>query len=209
VTLQIWTINQLKQKTGNSLMAKIILQNVRCSYVFVNERRKKDNGEDGSYSVQILLPKDDPQVKKLKKMIDETLTANFGADATKKRGKFKLPIRDPESEHEDKDGEEYEGVYFMNANSSKKKPGIVNRNNEPADQDDIEEYCYSGAYFHVSVNVYSFPAKDGGKPGIALGLNNVMLRKKGERLDGSVAATSEFSDFAEGSDSSSEDDDWT
>ena len=87
-------------------------------------------------------------------------------------------------------------MYFFNANGGK-KPGIVNRNNEPADQDDIDELCYSGAYFHISVNVYGFDAKDGGKPGVAVGLNNVMLRKKGERLDGSVAATSEFEDYAE------------
>ncbi len=28
-------------------MAKIIIQNVRCSYVFVTEPRKGENGEDG------------------------------------------------------------------------------------------------------------------------------------------------------------------
>jgi len=33
-----------------------------------------------------------------------------------------------------------------------------------------------------------------------------MLRKKGPRLDGSVAATSEFEDYAEGSDSFDDDD---
>lgn len=186
-------------------MSKIILQNVRGSYVFVNERRKKENGEDGSYSIQVIIPKDDPQIKRLKKLIDEALVNKFGAEATKKRGKYKLPLRDGD---EERDGEEYEGMYFMNINSSKKKPGIVNRNNEPADEDDIEEYCYSGAYFHVSANVYAFDGKDGGKPGIAMGLNNVMLRKKGERLDGSVAATSEFSDFAGGDETDSNDDDW-
>ena len=31
-----------------------------------------------------------------------------------------------------------------------------------------------------------------------MGLNNLMLRKKGDRLDGSVAATSEFADFGDG-----------
>jgi hypothetical protein len=188
-------------------MGKMVIQNVRCSYVFVKEPRKKEDGTDGKYSVQILLPKNDPQVKKVKAMIDAALTEKFGADATKKRGKYKLPLRDGD---EERDSEEYEGMYFMNANGGR-KPGIVNRNNEPADIDDMEEYCYSGAYFHVSCNFYGFPAKDGGKPGVALGLNNVMLRKKGDRLDGSVSATSEFSDYA-GGESEGEDgddgDDW-
>lgn len=183
-------------------MAKIILQNVRCSYVFVQNPRKKEGGEDGKYGVQILLPKDDPQVKKLNSIVKKTLVEKFGEEATKKLGKFKLPVRDGDDE---RDGEEYEGVFFMNANSGK-KPGIVNRNNEPADQDDIEELCYSGAYFHVSINVYAFKSTDGGKPGVALGLNNLMLRKKGERLDGSVSATSEFADFGSSDDDFDDDD---
>ena len=187
-------------------MAKIILQDVRCSYVFVKSPRKKDNGEDGKYSVQILIDKTDKeQISKIRRAIDTTLVDGFGADATKKRGKYKLPLRDGD---EERDGEEYEGMFFMNANSGR-KPGLVNKNNEPADLDDIEEYCYSGAYFHVSMNVYSYPARDGGKPGVALGLNNVMLRKKGDRLDGTTSASSDFSEFATASDETdNNDDDW-
>ena len=174
-------------------MAKMILQNVRCSFVFVTQPRKKDDGTDGKYGVQIVISKDDPQVKKFNKLVDQALEEKHGTQALKKKSRYKLPLRDGD---EERDGEEYENMYFFNANGGK-KPGIVNRNNEPADQDDIDELCYSGAYFHISVNVYGFDAKDGGKPGVAVGLNNVMLRKKGERLDGSVAATSEFEDYAE------------
>ena len=174
-------------------MAKMILQNVRCSFVFVTEPRKKENGETGNYSVQVLLPKNDPQAKKFEKLVEHALVEKHGSDAAKKKGRYKLPMRDGD---EERDGEEYEGMYFFNCNGGK-KPGIVNRNNETADTDDLDELCYSGAYFHVSVNVYGFYAKDGGKPGVAVGLNNLMLRKKGVRLDGSVAATSEFEEYAE------------
>ena len=177
-------------------MAKMILQNVRGSFVFVTEPRKKENGEKGNYSVQVLLPKDDPQVKKFNKLVEQALAEKHGVQAVNKKGRYKLPLRDGD---EERDGEEYEGMYFFNANGGK-KPGIVNKENEPADIDDLEELCYSGAYFHVSVNVYGFDAKDGGKPGVAVGLNNLMLRKNGPRLDGSVAATSEFEDYAEGDD---------
>ena len=172
-------------------MSKIILQDTRCSYVFVNQEKK-----DGGYGVQPLVKKGSPLHKKLEKMVDKVLVDKFGQDALKKKARYKLPLRDGD---EERDGEEYEDHIFFNANSGK-KPGIVNRNNEPADVDDIEEYCYSGAYFHVSINFYGFEAKEGGKPGIAVGLNNIMLRKKGERLDGTVSATSDFSDFAEDED---------
>lgn len=183
-------------------MAKMILQNVRGSFVFVNQPRKKENGEDGGYGIQVLIPKNDPQIKRFEKLVDQALEEKHGSAALSKKARYKLPLRDGDTE---RDGEEYEGMYFFNANAGR-KPGIVNRNNEPADQDDIDEYCYSGAYFHVSVNIYGFDAKDGGKPGVAVGLNNIMLRKKGERLDGSVAATSEFADFAEESDDDFDDD---
>jgi hypothetical protein len=178
-------------------MANVILQDVRCSYVFAHQERK-----DGGFGVQPLVEKGSALHKKLIKVVDKVLVEKFGQDALKKKARYKLPLRDGD---EERDGEEYEGMIFFNANSGK-KPGIVNRNNEPADIDDIEEYCYSGAYFHVSVNIYPFEAKEGGKPGVAVGLNNIMLRKKGDRLDGSVSATSEFADFAE--DDDFEDDDF-
>ncbi len=170
-------------------MAKVILQDVRCSYVFLKEPRANEDGSQGKYSIQVLIPKDSPQVAKIKKAIKEAAEAKFGAKV--KMGMLKLPLRDGDEERE---GEEYENHYFLNANSAR-KPGIVNRNNEPADMSDMEEYCFSGAYFHTSLNFYAFDHQ--GKKGVAVGLNNVMLRKKGDRLDGTVSATSEFADFAE------------
>ena len=172
-------------------MAKIILQNVRMSYVNLLSPRKNEDGSDGKYGVQLIIPKDDPQVKKLISVVKSALEDKFGADAWEKRKRFKLPLRDGD---EEQDGEEYAGCYFLNVNGNR-KPGIVNKNGEPADPDDLEEYCYSGAYAHVSFNTYGF-AVDGNK-GVACGLNNVMLRKKGDRLDGSVSAANEFSEYTE------------
>lgn len=103
---------------------------------------------------------------------------------------LKLPIRNGD----EMEGEEYQNHFFINVNNTR-KPGIVNRQNEIADHDDIQEYCYSGAYFHVSVVFFAF---DTGKlKGIGAGLQNIMLRKKGDRLDGMTSATSDFSDFAD------------
>lgn len=181
---------------------KVIFQDVRGSFVFLTAPRKKEDGSDGSHSIQVLLPKDSPQVKAAMRATKAALEAKFGAGAWDKRKKYKLPLRDGD---EERDGEEYKGMMFFNCNSNR-KPGLVNRNNEPADISDIEELCFSGAYFHVSVNFYGFDSKDGGKPGVAAGLSNVMLRKKGDRLDGSVSAQSEFSEFGD-NDSDFDDDD--
>lgn len=163
---------------------KKIIQNVRCSYVFLNEPREGMDGGDPKYSVQILIPKDDPQLPEIRTMIKQVALEKFGDKI--KPAKLKLPLRDGDSERDDS---EYGGMLFMNANSTR-KPGIVNKQNEPADPDDMSEHCYSGAYFHVSVNFYPF--SNSGNKGVAVGLNNVMLRGGGERLDGRKAAAEEF-----------------
>ncbi len=181
-------------------MGKIILQNVRGSFVYVTAPRKNKDGTDGSYSLQIILAKDDPQIKKINCLVSEAAKEKFGDKI--KMGMIKTPLRDGDKE---RDSEEYEGMMFMNANG-KKKPGIVNRHNEPADIDDIEELCYSGAYFNVSVNIYGFEGDEA--KGVAVGLNNIMLRKKGDRLDGSTSASDDFADFADDGEEESSDDDW-
>lgn len=170
---------------------QLYLQNVRCSYVFVTEPNK-----DNYYSIQPLIPKGSKTHKELLKAQNQILIEAFGPKAPTKKAMYKLPIRDGD---EERDSEEYVGMVFVNANSRKKKPGIVNRKNMPPTEEDMED-CFSGAYFHVHVTLYSFDSTDGGKPGIAVGLNNVMLRGGGDRLDGSVSAESAFADFAEDGD---------
>lgn len=180
----------------NKASKKIILQDVRCSYVYLKETNKNDK-----YSVQVLVDKDSPNYKKLMSAQKEVFIEAFGEEAWKKKGQYNLPVRDGDADQknggEPRDGEEFRNAVFANVNGNR-KPGIVNKNNEPADEVDMYEYCYSGAYFHISITLYSFPKPDdGGKPGIAAGLGNVMLRKKGDRLDGSLVATTEFADFVD------------
>ncbi len=176
---------------------KVILEKVRCSYVYIDKVNKH-----GKYSIQPLIEKGSALAKKIEMAQLAVLTEKFGDAAAKKLGKYKLPLRDGDDE---RDGEEYEGMLFMNVNSSK-RPGILNKSKEEADQDDLEEYAYSGAYFNISVNLYPFESKEGGKPGVAVGLNNVMLVRKGERLDGTVSASKEFEDFEVADDDDLDDD---
>lgn len=183
----------------NKVSKKVILENVRCSYVYVDKTNKHDK-----YGVQPLLEKGSVAHKKAKKAHDQVLVEAFGEKALKQPGKFKFALRDADEEGKEEDY--YENMIFFNAGNIS-KPGVVNRQGEPADQDDIDEYCYSGAYFHVSITFKSFPPIEGGKPGVGAYVNNVMLRKKGDRIDGSIAATSEFEDFAEEDDEIDFDDD--
>ena len=176
---------------------KILLKNVRGSFVYIAKPRKNADGTDGKYGVQVLIPKSDKKtLSQIQTATREALKKKFGSDAAELDGKkmkirFKLPLRDGDEERE---GAEYEGHYFININGTK-RPGILNKRKDEADQDDIEDYCYSGAYFHISCSFYPFESQDGGKPGVAVGLNNVMLHRKGERLDGTTTANDDFKDF--------------
>ena len=169
---------------------KVILENVRCSYVFADKPNK-----DGKYSIQPLVPEGSKAHKKCMKAVETAFIENFGEkewNSKTRNSRYKLPLR---VGNEEREGEEYEDVIFFNANS-KNKPGIINRNKETAMPEDLEEYCYSGAYFNVSVTFYSFKSQEGGKPGIAAGFNNLMLVKKGDQLGGGASASKDFEEFA-------------
>lgn len=167
----------------------MILKDVRCSFVFVETPNK-----NGKYGVQVILPKDDPQAKAFEQKALKALVEKHGEAALKKKGMYKLPLRDGD---EERDGEEYVNQFFFNANN-KRQPGVVNRYARTPTEEEMEELCYSGATFHVSIDIYGYDKpEDGGKPGVAVSLKNLMLRDKGERLDGSTTASQDFADFAE------------
>lgn len=166
---------------------KVILQDVIGSYVYITKPRETDDGKEAKYSMQIIIPKDSPAVAKIQEAVKKVAQEKFGEKV--KLGAIKTPLRDGDEERDEK---VYQNCYFFNANASR-KPGIVNRHNEIADPDDIEEYCYSGATFHVSVNFFAYDFN--GTKGVGAGLNNVMLRKKTPRLDGAMTAEDEFAEF--------------
>ena len=176
---------------------KLILENVRGSYVYVTTPRKKD-GEEVGYGMQIILDKkeDKELILKIKKGTIKVAKEKFG-DKIKvnKNGTiagYKTPIRDGDEERE---GEEFEGKVFLNANAKlDRKPGLVNKYNKKPTEQEIADHCFSGAYFNVSINLYPF---DNESKGVAVGLNNVMMcQKDAERLDGTMSAESEFAGYA-------------
>ena len=151
------------------MSTKVVIKDVIGSYVYLREARENQNGEK-DYSMQIILPKDHPQVEQIKKAITEVAKEHFGEKI--KLSMLKIPLRDGDTQ-----------------------PQIVNKYNEFASEKDLDDYCYSGATFCVSVNFYAFDKN--GNRGVSAALNAVMLRKQTERIDGSVNAQAEFGEFAE------------
>lgn len=178
-------------------VTKVITGKVRFSYVNVFKSRSFKPGQDEKFSICLLIPKSDKDtLTKIKVAIE---AAKQQGIADKWGGKLpknlKLPLRDGDEERAE-ESEEYEGMYFINANSSQ-KPGIIDGfRNEILDPTEV----YSGCYGRASINF--FPFENSGSKGVAVGLNNIQKLTDGEPLGGArQSAEDDFGDdYADDSD---------
>lgn len=173
------------------MSTKVITGKVRFSYVNIFKSRAFQSGQDAKYSVRLLIPKDDKAtVKKIRAAIEEAIQEGIASKwGGKKPGNLKLPLRDGDDERAD-EAPEYEGMFFLNANSTQ-KPGIVDKDlNEILDPDEV----YSGSWGRASINFYPFNTN--GNKGVGVGLNNIQKLKDDERL-GAARASAE-TDFGDG-----------
>ena len=176
----------------------IRLGEVRFCYANVFAPRKNEDGTDGKYSVQILVPKVDAQAKK---MIDTAIEAAKQAGVAGKwngkmppASKLHIPLRDGDEEYPDDDT--YQGMWFLNA-SSLTKPGVrVLENGQMSEALDTDDF-YSGCWGAVVVNFYAYA--NSGNMGISAGLNNVIKTRDDERLAGGRSAEQDFGDMVSGS----------
>lgn len=165
----------------------------RFSYAYLFEPRKDENGENGKYSMCVLIPKADTAAINMFKEICEAAkekgkNSKWGG---KIPGRLSVPLRD--GDEEDK-GPEFEGMMFFNC-SAKNKPGVRILENgqivEALDETDV----YAGAWGAITVN--AFPYDSNGNKGIGIGLNNVIKTRDDERLAGGSSAEQDFSDMAD------------
>lgn len=169
---------------------------VRFGFVHVHSPRKKKDGSDDKYGVQLLIPKTDIQAKQL---IDNALeAAKKNGVSTKWNGKMpvasklSLPLRDGDEEFPDDDT--YRGMWFMNANTGlTRKPGVCVLENGQLSEALDEQDFYSGCYGAATVSL--FPFNNEGNLGVACGLNNVVKTRDGERLAGGRTAGQDFGDL--------------
>lgn len=160
----------------------MVLKNVRISYAHVWEPRESFGTMQ--YSCSILIPKDDPQVQIVMAEIDRLKKEYATSHNGKIPANFKNPLRDGDEERPDDPN--YADCFFMNANSKKRAPEIVDLYKRPiTDQSQV----YSGCYVNISVSLYTFDQKS---KGVACGLNNIQKVKDGPRLGGATSANEDF-----------------
>ena len=181
----ILIITTIKRYIMNS--TKVILKNVRFSYVYVFT---KDNND--KYSCSLLIDKNDPQVEELKAAIQAAVSQGAAVLGPG----FKLDVSKVLHDGDEKDDPNYRGHWYLNA-KSKNKPGVVKKNSsgmggKTTDITDESEF-YSGCYGAASVNFFAF--NQGVNKGISCGLNNVLKLGDGPFLGGRSSAESDLGDL--------------
>lgn len=166
---------------------KVVTGKVRFCYVNVFEPTTINEGDTPKYNLCILIPKSDTKtLEAVRKAIEAAKIAGKSKLADK-NGKIpstiKLPLRDGDEERSDDPA--YEGMMFINANSTR-KPAIVDKDLNPIMS---QEEFYSGCYGRASINFYAFNVQS---KGIAAGLQNLQKLEDGEMLAGGSTAEEDF-----------------
>lgn len=184
-----------------------------CRFTYVNVFEPKANlSGDLKYSCGLMFPKTDTSaIATIKKAIDDAIQAGISKGtitaAQVKSRTFKYPLRDGDAYYEEADEsakagrEGYRGMMFLSA-SSNNPVGIVDRHASPIM--DPSEF-YSGCWGHADIRFYAF--NRGGGIGIGVGLQNVMKKKEGDRLDGRQDAATAFAGVVDNSDEHGSEDD--
>jgi len=166
---------------------KVVTGKVRFCYVNVFEPTALNDGDTPKYNICILIPKADTKtIDAVNKAIEAAKIAGK-AKIADKNGKIpstiKIPLRDGDEERSDDPA--FEGMMFINANSTR-KPTIVDKNLNPIME---KEEFYSGCYGRASINFYAFNVQS---KGIAAGLQNLQKLEDGEMLAGGSTAEEDF-----------------
>lgn len=163
---------------------------VRLSYAKLFQPEADDSGKL-KYSTQILIDKNDTEtLQKIQAAIAMAAGQKWGGNVPQGA---RTPLRDG-----DRSGpggvpakatsgvEPYGGHYFMNLKSDY-APDVVDQAMRKITD---PGHIVSGDYARVSMNCFAFDNKNG--QGLAFGLANVQLVRKGEPLGNRVAADKEF-----------------
>jgi hypothetical protein len=172
----------------------MILPPALGSYAAIFKPRTFEEGKPPKFSIVLIWPKEDVEkLRPVMKAIVECAKEKFGDKAAEmlKGGKLKNPLRDGDEERAD--DPDFKGCYFMTASAqADRQPGVVDKMVQPVFE---ESEAYSGCTFRASVALFAF--ERAGNKGVAVGLNNLQVLKKGPRLDGRKNAEADFSEFKE------------
>lgn len=180
---------------------KLILKNVRFSYVRVFEAEQYQGVGEFHYSVVLLIPKTDTAlVKQINDAIKAEAQDYFSKDP-KFKGRvpenYKSPLRDGDAP--EKEGQAgFEGTYYITAKRKEElgQPIVIDKGKHPIT---VKEDLYSGSWGVASISLYGYNMGADNR-GITAGLNGIQKVTDDDRLDGGSSAN-DFENLSDENDS--------
>ena len=186
---------------------RVKLTNVRITFpkLFRGQEEAFEGKGDAYWSSSFLLPKNHPDLEKLKAAIKGAAEAKWGqkAGAMLKAAyaKDKLPLHDGDLKADKPYGAAYAGMLYVSARNNAKAGGPPSVFDNVADPEtgvariitsaNDAHAPYSGSYVDVIVNVFGYDS--GGGQGVGASILGVQFKKDGDRLaGGGVAAAEDF-----------------
>jgi hypothetical protein len=168
---------------------KFVTPEIVCSYPALFEAEDPFNSGQPKYSLSIPISKDDKEsLSQIQQCMINAAVNKWGEKAKSLKG-LALPLTDSDTSNRDEDPV-YANTYYFNAKSNK-RPGVVDQALKPVMD---EEEVYPGCIVRASMSFYGYDFNN--KKGIAVGLQNVMKVRDGERIGGGSRAEDDFSEFA-------------
>lgn len=174
----------ISEKTGS-----IITAEGRLSYAMYlfnpNPKATVKSGPNAGalkYTLSLLIPPDS-DLTAMKKAAENAVNVKWPVGSKDRPRNPKSPFLDAG----EKEGEEFDGWTLIRV-STAKRPGVIEANGQPANQEDV----YSGRWARLSLNVAAYDT-DGNK-GASFFLSNVQLLRHDEHIGG-VATPKAGSDF--------------
>ena len=179
---------------------KLILKNVRFSYVRVFEAEQYQGVGEYHYSVTLLIPKTDTAlIKQINDAVKAEAQDYFSRDPKFKGqvpANYKSPLRDGDAP--EKEGQAgYEGCYYIVAKRKEEhgQPIVIDKGKRPIT---VKEDMYSGCWGVASISIYGYNMSADNR-GITSGLNGIQKVTDDDRLDGG-SSVNDFEDLSDEND---------
>lgn len=170
---------------------RVVTPFFRVSFPNVFVPKAAFKGQEPTYNIQMLFPKDGKHkanLEEIKKLVLQVAADKWGSDITKYPGSKKSPFKWPLRDGEEKELEAYKGMIFANA-KSKMKPQILDR-----DKNEIlaPTEFYGGCWARATISIYPFALTELGSYGVAFGLDNIQKVRDDASFNGKRNAKDDF-----------------
>lgn len=183
----------MSEKEKDSKKLRYVTPYFRVSFPNVFKPKAAFRGNEPTYNIQMLFPREGKHkadLKELKALVEQAAKKKFGDTLPgTKKNPFKWPLQDGN----EKELENYKGMTYCNA-KSKFKPGIIDKDkNEILDPSEF----YAGCWARATISIYGFEIKDPETQavisyGVAFGLDNLQKVRDDASFSGKKNAKDDF-----------------